>query len=146
MDLLAIASAVVGFILASKGFVLIGVVLSFGGLTSLALALARTKSLTTVLPFTFGSHFVVMALCIIGAAVVQKKFPSIGAALFGFWLYYYACIAIAERKIRYVPWGRGLSLRWNTALATERPIVYWTSIVLCMGVAALMFALALARA
>jgi hypothetical protein len=143
MDVLAIAAAVAGFVLAAQGHAIVGAILSFGALAALATTLARTTDLGTVLPFTFESFFVVMPLCVVGWAALRTRAPGAAIVLFGFLPYYYACIALSERKIRYVPWGRGLGWDWKTAHVGTRPLAYWTLVGVCMGIAALLFALAL---
>ena len=148
MDALAIAVAAVGLILASQEHVLAGAMVSVSALVGLAVALFRRDSRrpATILPFSFGSHFVVMPVCFLGAAVLQAHAGVVSAALFGFSIYYYACVALAERKVRYVPWAGGLGLSWRTAEMSERPVVYWSMVALCWGMSATFLGLALAGA
>lgn len=148
MDAVAIAVAATGLILASHGHVLAGATVAVSALIALAVALFRGKRrrLATILPFSFGSHFVVMPVCFLGAAVLQSHAKVVSAALFGFCIYYYSCIALAERKVRYVPWGSGLGLSWRTAEMSERPVVYWSMVALCWGLSATFLGLALAIA
>jgi vacuolar-type H+-ATPase subunit I/STV1 len=144
VDVLAIAVAAGGFVLAWRGHHLVGAVVSGIALAGLAVALARNRRLSTVLPFSFGSHFVVMLLFVIAWAVARNRFAGPSVALLGFWPYYYACIALVERKVRYVPWGAGLGLSWRTAHSATQPRAYWVVVTLAFGIAALLFALGLA--
>jgi len=142
MDVLAIAMAGAGLVLASYGHVLAGATVSVSALAGLAGVLFRNgrRRTATVLPFSFGSHFAVMPLCYVAAAVLQKRALAVSFVLFGFWIFYYACIALAERKIRYGPWGT------STAEMTSRPFVYWTLVTFAMAMAALCLGGALASA
>jgi hypothetical protein len=85
MDALAITLAVAGLILASHGHVLAGASVSVSALVGLAVALFRRdkRRRATILPFSFASHFVVMPVCFVGAAVLQAHAEAVSAALFG---------------------------------------------------------------
>ena len=143
MDALAISLAVVGMFLATRGQFAAGAAVFFAALVALAIGLALVRRLPTLLPFSFRSYFVVMSLCLGAALIVGKRAPIVAVSLFGFWVYYYACVALAEKQIRYVPWAAGLA--WRTARVAERPMLYWTLVVTIMGMAALLFGAALAR-
>ena len=139
MDALAIAVAAAGLILASHEHVLTGATVSVSALVGLAVAVFRRpgRRPATILPFSFGSHFVVMAICLLGAVVLQAHAKVVSAALFGFWLYYYSCVALAERKVRYVAWAGVLGSSWRTAEMSERPVVYWSIVALCWTMSAI---------
>jgi hypothetical protein len=134
MDALAIAVAALGLILAANEQVFVGATMSLTALVGLAIGLARGRRFPTVLPFSFVSHFVVMPGCVVASLVAQKQAPAVAFGVFGFWIYYYGCVALAEREVRYVPWASGLA--WRRAHAVERPMVYWSFVALFMGMAA----------
>ncbi len=105
MDVFAVALAAVGLILAAKGEIGAGGTIYVGALVGLPVALAARSRLPTVLPFSFASHFVVMVLSIVAAVVIRSRYPVAATGCFGLFTYYYGCVALAERKIRYVPWA-----------------------------------------
>ena len=140
MDVLAIGGAVLGVVLAAKGHPAAGAVIYIGSLVGLPIGLVRRRRMARVLPFSFASHFIVMPVAIVVGVVARDRFPLVGLGCFAFWTYYYACIALAEKRVRYVPWGMPFS--WRVADASERPAVYWSCVILCIALATL-FAAAL---
>ena len=59
-------------------------------------------------------------------------------------VYYYGCVALKERQVRYVPWAKGSA--WRTARAAEQPELYWTCVALLMGLSVVILAGALVNA
>ena len=121
-----------------------GAAISVAALVALAVGLARVRRLATILPFSFASHFVVMPVCIVASIAVNNRYPAAAACLFGFWVYYYDCVALKEKQVRYVPWAKGSA--WRTARAAEQPELYWTCVALLMGLSAVILAGALVNA
>ena len=134
MDLLAFLVAFVGAALAGKGYALAGGVLVVAPLVALAPALVRSRKLLLVLPLDFASWWVILPLGFIGTAVSGSSFPL------GFALYYYGCIALVERKVRYGPWGE------NTVFRKEQPRKYWLWVGVFFTMSGVLLGLALASA
>src|SRR5712675_893046 len=101
MDFIAFFIAVLGTMMASNGYVLVGIVLVAGPLAALAFLLERVQKSWVLLPFTSVSWFVVLPLAFLGTFALRSQglhpFPM------GLALYYYGCVALRERNARYVP-------------------------------------------
>lgn len=140
MDMLAFAAAALGLGLAAHGQPAGGAVLFAGSLTGLATVGGRSPRPPLILPFSFASQFVVLALVAV-VVVTLREGPATAASL-GFWAYYSACVAVTERRVRYSPLAW---VRWRTVVAIERPVVYWSCVVGYFAMAALLLGLAFAH-
>ena len=134
MDLLAAAVASTGLALAGHGYAIAGAVLYVGSLVGLAIAMSRPARPRLVLPFSFGSHFVVLAVAMLAAVLMRNVARGAQAGCLGLMAYHYACVSLVERKVRYVPWAAPFG-RWRTATLPERPFVYWSFVVLFLCLA-----------
>jgi hypothetical protein len=119
-------------------------VLFAGSLIGLAIAVARRPRPPLVLPFSFASYFIVLVVCAVAAIAMKSLSETAAAGCLGVCAYYCACVALAERQVRYVPWGAGLG--WRTAVKREHPLPYWSFVSLFFAVAAVLLAIVFASA
>jgi hypothetical protein len=132
VDLIAFFFSFLGITLASHGHILIGGIVMFAPLIAFAVSLGRLHRPFLFLPFSFVSWFVVLPLALLGMLMFRSPF------FLGLAIYYYGCIALAERQAKYVPWGGGLG--WKTATRAQRPVVYWLAVSLFFGLSAVALA------
>jgi len=137
MDMVAFLGAFGGVTLATYGYSVVGGALLLGSLVVFATSLVRIQKPPLLLPFSFGSWFIALPLGFLATYVFRSPL------FLGLALYYYGCIALVERQARYVPWGAGLGLHWQTATRVERPLVYWLLVGLFFALSGILLVAAL---
>lgn len=121
MDVIAFVIAVVGITLAARGRYLIGIALIAISLSGLAILLGRAHKPKVLLPFSFVSWFAVLSLALVAAFVLPSY--TLSPVPLGLAFYYFGCVALSEKKVRYAPWGSGFY--WREASRRDRPMIFW---------------------
>ena len=143
MDLLALALTLLGLGVVARGHLLPGALLTVVPLLVLAIALGRGRRSSLILPFTFGSWFIVLPVAIIAVILLQYQLLTKAESVpLGLALYYHGGISLVERRARYTPRGSGFA--WRTATRAERPVAYWLVVGLSFLLSGVFLALALA--
>jgi hypothetical protein len=141
VDLIVLLSSVLGLFLASRGQLRIGVVFVGVPLVAFALFFRHLRNSRLLFPFSFSAWWIVLGLTVL-VAILFRGGPSYNQIFpLGIALYYYGCLALKERKIRWVP--PGAVLTWNEARRRDQPVAYWliVSLVFCASAISLAFAL-----
>lgn len=139
MDLIALAVAAVGLMLASIGMPVAGGTLYAASLIGFPVLLATRRGLHLVLPFSFRSYLIAFVVAIVALVVLARRAQVASVAVFGLTFYYYVCVSLVERKVRYVPMFRTL---WKVAHRDQRPKLYWWHVGLAFAFAAASLAIA----
>jgi hypothetical protein len=144
MDLTVLLSTLLGLFIASRGYFGMGVAFAGVPLVVFVPAFRRLPKTWLLFPLKFAGWWVAFGLAILvsilfrGGPTYLQIFPH------GIALYYYGCVALVEKKIRYVP-PAGL-FSWNEARRRDQPVAYWLLVSLVFFLSAVFLGIALSEA